>query len=154
MATRTISNTGGNYNATGTWVEGIVPTSADDIVATATSGQLTINVSSAARTVVLTNYTNTITMNANWTISGGSLTSTLVGTFAGTAGILIFSTAHTISQTGASRIPNLRLSGVGIKTLSSDLYCVNFDVKFKKSCGIVKHVIVKWKVMYSCVFFF
>jgi hypothetical protein len=78
MATRTISNAGGNYNSTGTWVEAAVPTSADDVVATATSGQLTVNVSSAARTFNFTNYTNTLTVNAAWTISGASLTSTFV----------------------------------------------------------------------------
>lgn len=131
MATRTISNTGGNYNATGTWVEGIVPTSADDVVATATSGQLTVNVASAARTIDLTNYTNTITMNANWTVSGVSLSSVIASsttTFAGTVGVLVFSTAHTLSQLGSSRIPNLRLSGTSItKTLTSNLYCVNYD---------------------------
>lgn len=32
MATRTVSNSGGNWNATGTWVEGAIPTSADDVV--------------------------------------------------------------------------------------------------------------------------
>ena len=65
MATRTISNAGGNYNATGTWVEAAVPTSADDVVATATSGQLTVNVTSAARTVDFTNYTNTSNVSVN-----------------------------------------------------------------------------------------
>lgn len=129
MPTRTISNTGGNYNSTGSWVEGAVPTSADDIVATATSGQLTINVASAARTIDLTNYTNTITMNANLTVSGNSLSSIIASsttTFAGTTGILIFSGAvHSLSQLGSSRVPNIRLSST--KTLTSNLYCINFD---------------------------
>lgn len=131
MAIRTISNTGGNYNSTGTWVEGAVPTSADDIVATATSGQLTINVASAARTIDLTNYNNTITMNANWTVSG-TVVSSMIGSStttynAGTGGFLIFSGAtHNLSQQiGSSRIPNLRLSQT--KTLTSDLYVVNFE---------------------------
>ena len=42
MATRTISNSGGNYNSTSTWVEGIIPTAADDVVATGTSGNLSV----------------------------------------------------------------------------------------------------------------
>ena len=81
MATRTISNTGGNWNATGTWVEAIVPTAADDVVATATSGQLTLNVSASIRTVNFTNYTNTLTMSNNLAIGAGTgLTNTFVNT--------------------------------------------------------------------------
>jgi hypothetical protein len=129
MATRTISNAGGNYNATGTWVEGIVPTSADDIVSTATSGQLTINVASAAQSVNLTNYTNTVTMNTNWTVSEASLTNTLGASmnFAGTVGVLVFSgSAATIVQNTTNRIPNLRFSNT--KTLNTNVYAVNYDV--------------------------
>jgi hypothetical protein len=68
MATRTIANGGGNYNSTGTWVEGAVPTSADDVVATGTSGNLTVNVSSACRSIDLTGYTGTLAINSNLTI--------------------------------------------------------------------------------------
>ena len=130
MAIRTISNAGGNYNSSGTWVEAQVPTSADDIVATATSGQLTINVASAARTINLTNYNNTITMNANWTVSGTALSS-MIGssttTYAGTVGFLYFSGAtHTLSQEiGSSRIPNFTIQGT--RTLTTDIYVVNFN---------------------------
>lgn len=131
MATRTISNTGGNYNATASWVEGIVPTSADDVVATATSGNLTINVASAAGTVNLTNYVGTITMNANWTVSGASgvniISVTGMTWNAGTGGIFIFSgTGQSIGATGTVRIPHLRLNS-NTKTITSNLYCVNFD---------------------------
>jgi hypothetical protein len=69
MATRTISNTGGNWNATGTWVEGAVPTAADEVVATATSGNLTINAAAACRSINLTNYVGTITHNSAITLS-------------------------------------------------------------------------------------
>ncbi len=62
-ATRTISNTGGNWSATGTWVEGAVPTSADDVVATATSGNLIINTTAAVRSIDLTSYIGTLTHN-------------------------------------------------------------------------------------------
>lgn len=131
MAIRTISNAGGNYNSSGTWVEAQVPNSADDIVATATSGQLTINVASAARTINLTNYNNTITMNANWTVSGGALSS-MIGssttTYAGTVGFLSFTGAtHTLSQEiGSSRIPNFR-SNSNTRTLTTDIYVTNFQ---------------------------
>jgi hypothetical protein len=77
MATRTIANGGGNWNATGTWVEAAVPTASDDVVATATSGQLTINAAAACRSIDLTNYVNTVTHNA-FTLTIG--TSTANGT--------------------------------------------------------------------------
>lgn len=126
MATRTISNTGGNYNATGTWVEAVVPTSADDVVSTATSGQLTVNVAAAARSIDLTTYTNTVTINAAWNISGSIVTNTFGSgmSFAGTVGIT-FTNPSTILQNTTSRIPNLTLT-TGTKTLSTNMYCVNF----------------------------
>lgn len=74
MATRTISNAGGNWNATGTWVEGVVPTAADDVVATATSGQLTLNVNGACRSIDFTNYVNTFTHAATAILSIGTTT--------------------------------------------------------------------------------
>lgn len=131
MATRTIANGGGNYNATGTWVEGIVPTSADLIVGTATSGQLTINVASAAANLDLTAYTNTITFNNTWTVNGAGLTSNIGAStaFAGT-NQLIFGQTHTISQNGGTnRIPHLRMNTSSTKTLNSDLYCTNFSLQ-------------------------
>lgn len=131
MATRTISNTGGNYNATTTWVEGIVPTSADDVVSTATSGQLTVNVSSAARSIDFTTYTNTLTVNANLTLNTTGLTHTFGSgmTFASTAPTarISFDQAATIVQNTTARIPGLRFGGVGIKTLSTNIYCTNFS---------------------------
>jgi hypothetical protein len=79
MATRTIANGGGNWNATGTWVEGIVPTASDDVVATATSGTVTITAAAACRSINLTNYVSTLTHNA-FTLTIG--TSTANGTTA------------------------------------------------------------------------
>lgn len=70
MATRTVANSGGNYNSVGTWVEGAIPTSADDVVFTATSGPLTINVASNCKSINFTNYVGTITLNATFIIKG------------------------------------------------------------------------------------
>ena len=123
MATRTISNTGGNYNSTGTWVEGVVPTSADDVVATATSGQLTISATAAALSANFTNYTNTLTMNAVWTISG-TTTTTFVSamTISGASNIALTGTGATLVTNG-KLIPNLSITGN--KTLSGDLNITN-----------------------------
>lgn len=66
MATRTIANGGGNWNATGTWVEGAIPTAADDVVATGTSGNVTIPASTTGlcRSANFTNYVGTLTFAA------------------------------------------------------------------------------------------
>lgn len=63
MAVRTISDAGGNWNDTAAWVEGAVPTNADDVVATATSGNLTLNVNGYCRSIDFTGYTGTFNMS-------------------------------------------------------------------------------------------
>lgn len=73
MATRTISNAGGSWNTVGAWVEGAVPLSNDDVVATATSGNLTINATAVCRSIDLTSYAGTLVQNAvSLTIGDGS----------------------------------------------------------------------------------
>lgn len=78
MATRTVANGGGNWNSTGTWVEGAVPTSADDVVFTVTSGALTLNTTGNCKTFDTTNNASTITWNASLNVSGNL---TLTGGF-------------------------------------------------------------------------
>ena len=73
MATRTIANAGGNWSATGTWVEGSVPTASDDVVATGTSGNLTIDVAAVCRSIDLTGYVAALTHNA-FTLTVGTST--------------------------------------------------------------------------------
>jgi hypothetical protein len=64
MAARTVSNTGGNWNTTATWVGGAVPIAGDDVNFTATSGPLTVNVSTANLIGInFTNYVGTIIFN-------------------------------------------------------------------------------------------
>ena len=90
MATITISNTGGNWNATGTWVGGVVPAATDDVAATATSGNLTVTANAQIVTVNFTNYVNTFTVNSGITLTiNGNLTFVSGMTVSGT-GILSF----------------------------------------------------------------
>ena len=71
MAVRTIANGGGLWSAPASWVEGFVPLASDDVVATATSGPLTIDIAAVCRSIDLTGYTNTLTHNAGFTLSIG-----------------------------------------------------------------------------------
>lgn len=74
MAIRTISNAGGSWYLAGTWVEGIVPTAADDVRATTTSGNInTSNGHGYCRSLDLTGYTKTLT-HMNYSIYIGDAT--------------------------------------------------------------------------------
>ena len=94
MAIRTVSNAGGNWNATATWTGGVVPIAGDSIAFTATSGNLTVNVSSAALVGVnFTNYVGTITFNGNITTNGVLNLGTGGYTQLGASGIVLNGTA-------------------------------------------------------------
>lgn len=120
MATRTISNTGGNWNSTGTWVEGVVPVAADAVVATATSGQLTINVTTAVcTTMILTNYVNTLTISSGQILQVNSTLTLVAGmTYAGTGKLKLGTTSATITSGGKTITGDLEIIGSGTKTLS------------------------------------
>lgn len=94
MATRTVSNAGGNWNAVGTWTGGVVPIAGDDINFTATSGNLTVNVASAVLVGVnFTNYVGTITFNNVINTNGFLNLGTGGYTQAGASGITLSGTA-------------------------------------------------------------
>lgn len=102
MATRTISNSGGNWNSIGTWVEGAVPVNGDNVVATATSGQVTVTAAAACTTMVLTGYTNTLTINNTFTLTvAGNITLATGMTVAG-SGTLFQSAGGTLTSNGVS----------------------------------------------------
>lgn len=111
-ATRTISDAGGNWNATGTWEEGAVPTNADDVVAQGdgSSGNVTITAAAVCKSAVFTNYTGTLTHNAGvtWTISGNL---TLVAGMAYTCG------SATTSQITLDAASNITTGGKVLGTL-------------------------------------
>jgi len=98
MAVRTIAAGGGNWNATATWIEGIVPVLGDTVFAAVTSGQLTVNVAAACTSIDFTNYTNTLTMNATLSV-GGNVTLVAAMTVTGT-GTLSITAAATITSNG------------------------------------------------------
>lgn len=70
MAIKVVSNTGGNYNASATWVGGILPATTDTIAFTATSGNLTINLYTTCAGIDFTNYVGTLTVNTTFIING------------------------------------------------------------------------------------
>jgi len=110
MPTRTVSNAGGNWNSVGTWVEGAVPTSADDVVFTATSGNLTMNVSGNCKTINFTNYVGTITFTNSITVSGNINLGTGGYTQAGAGGLIVNATG-TLTGGGVTWSRTLTFSG-------------------------------------------
>jgi hypothetical protein len=125
MALRTVSNTGGNWNATAAWVGGVVPSATDTVDFTATSGNLTVNVNTAAlQGINFTNYVGTITFNANINVQGtlnlGTGGYTQIGSTSGVA----FNGASNITCNGVVCPFALILSGT--ITLNDDLYFSNF----------------------------
>ena len=102
----TISDSGGNFDDTATWVEGVVPTDLDDVVATATSGQLTVNVYSYCRTLDFTNYASTLTVND--TLEVGYLYEDPSFAF-----FIIFVSAMTITTSGGTPVLKLNASILG-----------------------------------------
>lgn len=143
MPLRTISNTGGNWNATATWVGGVVPIAGDDIVGDATSGNLTINVGTAnILSLNLENYLSTLTLNQTLNIG-----TTVAGT-ASFSPTMSFATSTSFSETncislngtsaGVNRIktngktiPFIRHAkggGAGTIQLLDDLNCTSLAI--------------------------
>ncbi len=122
-ATRTIANGGGNYNSASTWVEGLVPTSADDVVATSTSGKLIINVTSAAKTLVLTNYVDTLVVDANLSVSG-TITLASGMKYTGSSNLICLSSG-TLTSNGIVVSGGLQLNGTNQTYTLADNWEVN-----------------------------
>lgn len=122
MATRTIGNAGGNWTVNGTWVEGVAPTAADDVVATGTSGNVTINSGAVCRSADFTGYVATLTHTSGVALtigdaSGGSLKLVAGMTYTPNANSMSISfvsttTGNTIDMGGKSS-GNLTFNGVG-----------------------------------------
>jgi len=131
MATRTLSNAGGDYNVAATWVEVAVPTSADDVVFTATSGNLNLpsGVTCNAKTFICTNWVGTLTS----TNTTGSLIIANAGSLTFVAGMSVTATNTLQFMTSAVGTASCNFAGktwggiilipAGTLTTSSDITC-------------------------------
>ncbi len=89
MATLTIADDGGEWSDEATWVEEVVPTDADDVVATATSGDVSITDDTAeCLSINLTGYVGTLSVveDAVLTVVGNA---TLIGVIDNEGGSII-----------------------------------------------------------------
>jgi len=120
MATRTIANGGGNWNSTGTWVEGFVPTSADAVVATATSGNLTVDITNAAcSTFIMTNYVGLLTIDGSNKLTVTTTVTLVAGMTLSGNGTLKMQDTATITSGGLTIPFNLAFDG-GTWTLADN----------------------------------
>jgi len=69
MAIATVSNTGGNWSSTQSWVSGSIPGVSDSIVFSTSSGPLTINTPSVCGSIDFTNYKSTINFGATLSVT-------------------------------------------------------------------------------------
>lgn len=156
MATRTISDLGGNFTANSAWVEGVAPAAQDDIVATGTSGNLVIDAGAGSiqiRSFDLTNYVGTLSGTGTILVrptSAGTWNCKFAGTISWTGNLSInpngattivdlYSNGKTISallklDTGVLNLrDNLTLSGLltltqgGFNTNDFDITCSGFS---------------------------
>lgn len=101
MATRTIANGGGNWGDTSTWVEGAVPTNSDDVVATATSGNLVVNSATCTcATIDLTGYTGQLTIDGTNKLIVVTTTKFVAGMTVAGSGTLKINNTATITSGG------------------------------------------------------
>lgn len=97
MAIGTVSNTGGNWSSTSSWVLGAVPAITDSITFTTSSGPLVVNVGSTCSSINFSNYRNAITFTSNLTVNG-NITLYSGVTFSGPNGITVAGTSTLTSN--------------------------------------------------------
>ena len=137
MATRTISTTGGNWNATTAWAEAAVPVNGDDIRATSTSGNLVVNVTTAnLNSFDLTGYLGTISSSGGTieiapATGAGTVAFKFAGpttTFAGSLVISPVSPAIVNFTTNGVAFSNLQCTGTGTINQMDDLNSLHLTV--------------------------
>ena len=131
MATRTISAAGGNWNNTATWVGGVIPTTADDIVGDATSGNLVVNIQPTIRFANFSAYTGTLTIDSGreLRINGTTTTETSFNTGMTISGAGYIAHANGRFRSNGLVIPNLTFFfNFTTSTLMDDVSVINYDV--------------------------
>jgi hypothetical protein len=116
---------GGNWSADATWsttsgggADTVAPTSNDDVVFDANSGNVTIDATATAKTLIQTGYTNVLTQSAFFTLTGGTMT-LLSGKYNWTLQTIQFNAAVTLTS-GGNVLPPLYQSS-GTLTLGDNL---------------------------------
>lgn len=122
MATIVGSAAGGNWNAGGSWVGGIIPSATSDVQLDATSGNITVNVTSACRSINCTGYVGTLAQTAalnvgDATAGTGNIAFKLVAgmTYTSGAGVSFVSTNATQQSVdfGGKTVNTAGFTGVG-----------------------------------------
>lgn len=127
MALRTLKATGGNWNSTGTWNEGVVPVAGDTVTCSG-GGNLTVTATAACASLDFTGFSNTFTINNLQTL-------TLTSTFTMVSGMSVAGTGSitlngTLTVTFGGKTPswNFTLQGANTYTLADNARCVNLTV--------------------------
>lgn len=129
MAARTVSTLGGNWNATATWVGGVVPIVGDTVDFTALSGPLVVNLITANLAGIdFTNYVNTITFNNLIQLNGSLNLGTGGYTQAGTNGLLINANTTISGTTTWTRTFTIAANAAVTLTLSNNLNLTNLSL--------------------------
>lgn len=149
MTTIVAAAGGGNWSATGTWVGGVVPTATSDVQLNATSGNVTIDVASACRSLDCTGYVSVLTHNA-FTLSIGDATAGLSNialklvagmtytlTNALTSAISFISTNATLQSIdyAGKTIGNQNLTGVGSNYYYASAVTTSTDATIAHTAG-------------------
>ena len=131
---------GGNWTTGGTWVGGVAPTAADDVLLTGTSGNVTIDSGAVGRSLNCTGYTGTLSHNGSTTLTLGDATAGLSNValklvsgmtytkVSNTSSAITFVSTSATQQTiatGGKVLGNVTFNGAGGNWILSDTLLIN-----------------------------
>jgi len=119
---KTISDAGGNWGTASTWTEGVLPTSLDEVVATGTSGNLSVNTSNIyLQGFDLTNYVGTLSNSLDiyvYPVNSGTWTCKFAGTNSWTGSLQILPYVGTVNLTSGGKLSSANNINCRIGTIS------------------------------------
>ncbi len=125
MPTRTWTGAvNGNWNNNGNWVEGAFATSADDVVMGTITTAMTVNVSSACKSIDFTGYGSRALTMSNTLTCSGSYKQISTMTISGASG-LIFNATATLTSAGVTFPNAITLQGTTITYTLADNWVIN-----------------------------